>query len=60
MVVYEKFLLAVRWIENSDWTFKKNLKFLIENHYKTIYEPVRSERSSCKVLQLDKFMVNVY
>ena len=35
MVVYET--------ENSD------LNFLIDNHYKSIYKPVRSECSSCTV-----------
>ena len=34
--------------ENSDLTFKKTL---IDNLYKTIYEPVRSQWSSCRVFQ---------
>ena len=36
MVVYENFIVML-WTDNSDWT----LEFLTDNHYKTIYRPVR-------------------
>ena len=44
MVVYEKKIFS-----RSDWTKKK---ILIENYYKTIYEPVRIDRSSYRVQEL--------
>ena len=46
MVAYEKIFLVVPWTQNSDWP-KKNV--LIDNHYKTIYAPVRIDRSSYRV-----------
>ena len=48
MVVYENFSSCT--LDRKFWpNFKKNL---IDNHYKTIYEPVRSEYSSCRVDRL--------
>ena len=45
MVVYDDFFPRA-----FDRKFSMNLKkFLIDNHYKTICGPVRSERTSCRV-----------
>ena len=45
MVVCENYLVVL-WTENSDRNIKK---IFIDNHYKSIPGPVRSEYSSCRV-----------
>ena len=51
MDVDENIFLFELWTESSDCNFKK---ILIENHYKTIYEPARSDCTSC-MLYIDLF-----